>query len=65
MSLPLATSTWDEEEYAAIQRVIDSDRFSMGLKLKRLRSSSLNSLVQNTPSCRTLDHLRIFLQLQG
>ena len=30
MSLPLATSTWDDEEYAAIQRVIDSDRFSMG-----------------------------------
>ena len=30
MTLPLATSTWDNEEYAAIQRVIDSDRFSMG-----------------------------------
>ena len=30
MSLPLATSTWDDEEYAAIQRVIESDRFSMG-----------------------------------
>ena len=30
MTLPLATSTWDDEEYAAIQRVIDSDRFSMG-----------------------------------
>ena len=30
MSLPLATSTWDEEEYNAIQRVIESDRFSMG-----------------------------------
>ena len=30
MTLPLATSSWDDEEYAAIQRVIDSDRFSMG-----------------------------------
>ena len=29
MSLPLATSTWDNEEYAAIQRVIDSDRFGV------------------------------------
>jgi len=28
--LPLATSSWDEEEYAAIQRVIASNRFTMG-----------------------------------
>ena len=27
---PLATSTWDEREYAAIQRVVDSGRFTMG-----------------------------------
>lgn len=27
---PLATSFWDEAERAALQRVIDSDRFSMG-----------------------------------
>ncbi|WP_199258431.1 DegT/DnrJ/EryC1/StrS family aminotransferase [Paracoccus binzhouensis] len=27
---PLATSSWDEAERAALQRVIDSDRFSMG-----------------------------------
>ncbi|ANU37679.1 DegT/DnrJ/EryC1/StrS family aminotransferase [Vibrio scophthalmi] len=26
----LASSTWDEKEYSAIQRVIDSDMFSMG-----------------------------------
>ena len=30
IDLPLATSTWDEKEYAAIQRVIDSDMYSMG-----------------------------------
>ena len=27
---PLATSSWDEAEYAAIQRVVDSGRFTMG-----------------------------------
>ncbi|MGI8943739.1 MAG: DegT/DnrJ/EryC1/StrS family aminotransferase [Qipengyuania sp.] len=31
---PLATSSWDEDEYAAIQRVIDSDRFTMGPEVK-------------------------------
>jgi len=30
MMLPLATSSWDEEEYEAIQRVISSNRFTMG-----------------------------------
>ena len=29
-SFPLATSSWDAAEYAAIQRVIDSYRFTMG-----------------------------------
>ena len=32
--LPLATSTWDEQEYQAIQRVISSDRFTMGSEVK-------------------------------
>ncbi len=35
MSLPLATSTWDHEEYDAIQRVITSDRFSMGPEVEK------------------------------
>ena len=35
MSLPLATSTWDDEEYDAIQRVIKSDRFSMGPEVEQ------------------------------
>ena len=30
INFPLATSSWDEREYAAIQRVIQSDRYSMG-----------------------------------
>lgn len=30
---PLATSSWDEAEYAAIQRVIASDRYSMGVEV--------------------------------
>lgn len=28
--LPLATATWDENEYQALQTVIDSSMFSMG-----------------------------------
>ena len=34
MTLPLATSTWDEEEYDAIQRVIKSNRFTMGQEVE-------------------------------
>lgn len=30
MMLPLATTTWDEKEYASLQKVIDSGMFSMG-----------------------------------
>lgn len=30
---PLATSSWDQAEYGAIQRVIASDRFSMGAEV--------------------------------
>ena len=32
--LPLATSSWDEEEYDAIQRVVKSDRFTMGQEVE-------------------------------
>ena len=32
---PLATSTWDDKEYAALQAVIKSDMFSMGPKVKQ------------------------------
>lgn len=31
---PLATSSWDQDEFAALQRVIDSDQFSMGPEVK-------------------------------
>lgn len=30
LTYPLATSTWDESEYAALQSVIDGGRFTMG-----------------------------------
>jgi CDP-6-deoxy-D-xylo-4-hexulose-3-dehydrase len=30
VGFPLATSSWDEHEYAALQRVIESGRFTMG-----------------------------------
>ncbi len=34
MFYPLANATWDEAEYAALQEVIDSDRFTMGARVK-------------------------------
>ena len=33
-SFPLATSSWDAAERAAIQRVIDSDRYTMGPEVR-------------------------------
>jgi len=30
MSYPLASSTWDQDEYAAIERVVKTGRFTMG-----------------------------------
>ncbi len=33
-ALPLATSTWDDKEFAALQRVIESGRFTMGPAVK-------------------------------
>ena len=33
-TFPLATSSWDEREYAAIQRVIDSGNFTMGREVE-------------------------------
>lgn len=32
---PLATSTWDESEYSALQNVIDSGRFTMGESVRK------------------------------
>ena len=34
INYPLATSTWDEKEYDAIRRVVDSGRFTMGPLVK-------------------------------
>jgi len=36
INLPLATDTWGNEEIEAINEVIDSDRFTMGKKVKEL-----------------------------
>ncbi|MCW4385017.1 DegT/DnrJ/EryC1/StrS family aminotransferase [Salinibacterium sp. SYSU T00001] len=35
---PLATSSWDEAEYTAIQRVVESGRFTMGPLVKQFES---------------------------
>ena len=42
--LPLATSTWDEAEDAALQRVIASGRFSMGEEVARFESDFAEAL---------------------
>lgn len=34
VSFPLASTTWDDEERAALQRVIDSGRFTMGQEVR-------------------------------
>lgn len=38
INLPLATDTWDSEEIEAIKEVVDSNRFTMGKKVKELES---------------------------
>ena len=53
MSLPLATSTWDDEEYAAIQRVIDSDRFSMGPEVETFEKQFAEFFGTNTSAPST------------
>lgn len=40
MRYSLATSTWNKEELKAIQKVIDSDRYTMGNNVKRFESES-------------------------
>ena len=36
---PLASSSWDHEEISAIHEVIDSDMFTMNVRVKSLRMS--------------------------
>ncbi len=35
VTYPLATETWDEKEYQALDRVIKSGRFTMGAEVKK------------------------------
>ena len=37
-AFPLATTSWDDKEYAAIQRVVDSGMFSMGPEVARFET---------------------------
>lgn len=39
---PLASSTWDQEEYSAIDRVVQSRNFTMGLEVKIFESDFAN-----------------------
>ena len=38
MEYPLATTTWDAKEYAAMQRVISSGNFTMGKEVQGFES---------------------------
>lgn len=38
ITFPLATSTWDDAEYAALQRVIDSGQFTLGKEVAEFES---------------------------
>lgn len=38
LGFPLATSSWDEAEYSAIQRVVDSGHFTMGPLVKQFEA---------------------------
>lgn len=40
VNYPLATSTWDSEEYASIARVLDSGKFSMGDEVLRFEQEA-------------------------
>lgn len=42
INLPLATSTWDKEEYSALQDVIESGRFTMGRKVSEFEKAFAN-----------------------
>ena len=39
---PLATTTWDQEEYNAIQKVVDSGIFSMSSEVKAFEEEFAN-----------------------
>lgn len=58
--LPLATSTWDNEELDAIQRVIASDQYSMGLEVAKfeqqfaVKFNSKYSIMVNSGSSANL-----------
>lgn len=39
MEYPLATATWDSDEYEAIQRVVKSGNFTMGEEVRRFESA--------------------------
>ena len=38
----LASSTWDEKEYSALQRVIESDMFTMGKEVAQYEKDFAN-----------------------
>jgi len=42
MSLPLATSTWDQKEIEAINRVIKSDHYTMGKEVEKFEKDFAN-----------------------
>lgn len=69
---PLATSTWDEKEKSAIDRVIKSDRYSMGVEVARFEQefatffgSKYSVMVNSGSSANLLAVAALFFRNQG
>ena len=58
----LASSSWDEKEYEAIQSVITSGKFSMGEKTQEYESSFSNFVGSKYSVMVNSGHLLIFWQ---
>lgn len=60
MTYPLVTATWDDKEYAALRRVIDSGNFTMGREVARFeqefakRFSMKHAVMSNSGSSANL-----------
>ena len=41
-TFPLATTTWDQREFSALQKVIESNKFSMGTEVSKFEKKFAN-----------------------
>ena len=60
----LASSTWNENEYAAIQRVIDSDMFTMGKEVAQYEKNFADFFGSNGEEPNTYLNYHYLLQFR-